>query len=156
MLLKPLTSSDEPPGVSLKLPDRLAAGVEKKLAVFDFVWVGGGEGSSIKSLHSESKCLLMLVSLTGLSQIGQCTIGSDRGMEMLLVSSGRDQVKQAMFVITEPTRELGDATGPLFPRLKTRQVCDVAGDHLGGQQRYTGFNVMLSIVLCKKARPTVL
>lgn len=28
----------------------------------------------------------------------------------------RDQVKQAMFVITEPTRELGDATGPLFPR----------------------------------------
>lgn len=48
VLLKPFTSGDEPPGVSLKLPDRFAAGVEKKLAVFDFVWVGGGEGSSMK------------------------------------------------------------------------------------------------------------
>lgn len=30
----------------------------------------------MKDWHSESRCLLIFVSLTGLSQIGQCTIGT--------------------------------------------------------------------------------
>ena len=77
MLLWPLTSGDEPACASLKLPDLFAAGVEKKLAVLglDWVWVvGGGEGSSMNDWHSESRCLFMFVSLTGLSHIGQATI----------------------------------------------------------------------------------
>jgi hypothetical protein len=43
-----LTNGEEPAWDSLKLPDLFAAGVEKKLAVFDLDWVvGGGEGSSM-------------------------------------------------------------------------------------------------------------
>lgn len=74
--LKPLRSGDEPEGCSFRVADLFAAGVEKKVAVLDLAWVGGGEGSSMKDLHSESRCLLMLLSLTGLSHIGHCTIGS--------------------------------------------------------------------------------
>lgn len=76
VLLKPLRSGDEPAAGSLRPADLLAAGVEKKVAVLDLAWVGGGDGSSMKDLHSESRCLLMLLSLTGLSQIGHCTIRS--------------------------------------------------------------------------------
>jgi len=69
-------SGDDPRCESLKLADLLAAGVEKKLAVFGLACVGGGEGSSMKDLHSESRCLLMFASLTGKSHIGHLTIGS--------------------------------------------------------------------------------
>lgn len=49
MLLRPLTNGEEPACESLKLPHLFAAGVEKKLAVFDLDWVvGGGDGSSMK------------------------------------------------------------------------------------------------------------
>lgn len=76
MLLTPLMSGDDPIWESLKLADLFAAGVEKKLAVFGLACVGGGDGSSTNNLHSESRCLLMFVSLTGFSQIGQSTIGN--------------------------------------------------------------------------------
>jgi hypothetical protein len=76
VLLAPLMSGDDPNCESLRLADLFAAGVEKKLAVFGLACVGGGEGSSMKDVHSESRCLLIFVSLTGFAQIGQCTIGS--------------------------------------------------------------------------------
>ena len=63
----------------MKLLDLFAAGVEKKLAVLDLDWVwavGGGDGSSTYDWQSESRCLFMSVSLTGLSHIGQATIGT--------------------------------------------------------------------------------
>lgn len=80
VLLWPLTNGDEPAWLDL-----LAAGVEKKVAVLGFAWVvGGGDGSSINDLHSESRCLLMSVSLTGLSQMGQRTIWTAvRGMRLV-------------------------------------------------------------------------
>jgi hypothetical protein len=86
VLLRPLTNGDEPICRSLKLPDLLVAGVEKKLAVLDLDWVvGGGEGSSTNSWQSESRCLFMSGSLTGLSHIGQATIGTGcRGMCVVL------------------------------------------------------------------------
>ena len=91
MLLAPLMSGDNPRCESLKLADLFAAGVEKKLAAFGLACVvGGGEGSSMKDSHSESRCLLIFVSLTGLSQIGQCTIGSSWTEYMLwLLIAGR-------------------------------------------------------------------
>lgn len=77
VLLRPLTNGEEPAWDSLKLPDLFAAGVEKKLAAFDLDWViGGGDGSSMNDWHSESRCLFMSGSLTGLSHIGQATIGT--------------------------------------------------------------------------------
>ena len=39
--------------------------------------VGGGVGSSMRSLQPESMCLLMCASLTGLSQMGHATIGTE-------------------------------------------------------------------------------
>ena len=79
MLLFPLASGDEPAWGSLKLLDLFAAGVEKKFAVLDLDWVwavGGGDGSSMNDWQSESSCLFISVSLTGLSHIGQATIGT--------------------------------------------------------------------------------
>ena len=47
VLLWPFTNGDDPAWLSLKLLDLFAAGVEKKLAVFDLGAVGGGDGSSM-------------------------------------------------------------------------------------------------------------
>ena len=69
---------------SLKLTARFVAGVKKVFAFgfaafAPFAWVAGGLGSSTKSLHSESRCLLILCSFTGFSQMGHANIDGEMG-----------------------------------------------------------------------------